>query len=105
VRTGDHKNLETSLGGGKAKMRHEFSPGLAYSPESLSSLQQVFDRAWQSYVSAGLAREPWSNSNELRENIARSIFKADAEGLPLMEIEGRMMHGLCDRLYAAVLAL
>lgn len=86
-------------------MRHEYGQGLAYGPESLKSLQDVFDRSWQSYVSVGLSEAAEPNSDQLRDSLARSIFRAAAEGVPVQQIEGRVLHGLSDHLYAAVLAL
>lgn len=86
-------------------MRQEYGPGLAYSPDSLKSLQELFDRAWQNYVSVGLIEDTSSTANELREDLARLIFRAEAEGVPLPQIETRVMQGVCHRLYAAALAL
>ena len=85
-------------------MRQEYGLGLAYSPDTIKSLQEIFDRTWQSYVAAGLGEAAWSSSNGLRERVARSIFRAAAEGVPLQQIEDQMMEGLCQHLYAAVLA-
>jgi hypothetical protein len=90
---------------GKANMRQEYGPGLAYSPDALKSLQELFDRAWQNYVSVGLIEETSSMANELREDLARLILRAEAEGVPLPQIEKRVMQGVCHRLYAAALAL
>ena len=86
-------------------MRQEYGLRLAYSPDSIKSLQEVFDRTWQSYVSAGLGETASFNHSELREHMARSIFRAAAEGMPLHQIEGQMTEALCRHLYAAVLAL
>ena len=86
-------------------MWQEYGRGLAYSPDSLKSLQEVFDRTWQSYVSVGLTEETNSTTHELREDLARSILKAEAEGVPLQQIEKQVMQVLCHRLYAAALAL
>jgi hypothetical protein len=106
VRLGDRQNHKIeSAPGGKVDMRQEYGLGLAYSPDSLESLQEVFDRTWQSYASAGLGEAASSNPNELREHLARSIFRAAAEGVPLQQIEAQMTETLCQHLYAAVLAL
>jgi hypothetical protein len=86
-------------------MWQEYGRGLAYSPDSLKSLQEVFDRTWQSYVSVGLTEETSSTTHELREDLARSILKAEAEGVSLQQIEKQVMQVLCHRLYAAALAL
>jgi hypothetical protein len=86
-------------------MRQEYGPGLAYSPDALKSLQELFERTWRNAVSFGLVEEASANSGELRNDIARSILRAEAEGVPAQQIEQRIILGLCHRLYAAALAL
>jgi hypothetical protein len=86
-------------------MRQEYGLGLAYGPDTLKSLQEVFDRTWQTYVSVGLGEAAASNVDELRDSLARSIFSAAAEGIPPPQIEDRVMQGLGHHLYAAALAL
>jgi hypothetical protein len=86
-------------------MWQEYGPGLAYGPDALASLQEVFVRTWQNAVSFGLVEEASPNANELRDDVARSVLRSEAEGVPVQQIEHRVMLGLCHKLYAAALAL
>jgi hypothetical protein len=86
-------------------MPQEYSSGPVHSPDTLGSLQEVFERVWQDAVSVGLIDGTGANALELRKDLARSVFNAGVEGATLQQIEETVFEGLCHQLYAAALAL
>src|SRR5688500_10356648 len=67
VRFGEsHKKTVAEVWG--VNMRQEYGPGLAFSPNALTSLQEVFERTWRNAISFGLIEEVSPNIKALRDD-------------------------------------